>query len=171
MNRFIYLIFIGIIVAGLAACSGGNKKAVTYAPKTFVKAKKVELAKPVVKEENKVPEYLIKGERDPFKPFTIGIIPEIAEGKEQYLSPLQKLTLSQIKLVGIIWGDKKSALIQDFSGMGYIIKEGMFVGENSGIVTRISSDGITIKQHFKDYSGRVNTREAILSLRKEEGEK
>jgi len=171
MKRFIYLIFIGIVVAGLAACSDGNKKAVTYTPKTFAKAKKVESSKPVVSEENKMPEYVIKGERDPFKLFTIGTTPEIAEGKEQYLSPLQKLTLSQIRLVGIIWGSKKSALIQDFSGIGYIVKEGMFVGENSGIVTRISPNGITIKQHFKDYRGRVNTREAVLSLRKEEGEK
>ncbi|MCD6571605.1 MAG: pilus assembly protein PilP [Deltaproteobacteria bacterium] len=174
MNRFVYFIFIGIILIGLIGCSGDDKKTAADTSLGSVKTKKVDSPKPVaVSEEKKRPEYVIKGKRDPFQPFEIGVPVKIAgdKGKREDLSPLQKLTLSQIKLVGTIWGDKKSALIQDSSGMGYIIKEGMFLGENSGIVTRISPDGITIKQHFKDYRGRVNTREVVLRLRKEEGER
>jgi Tfp pilus assembly protein PilP len=53
--------------------------------------------------------------------------------------------------------------------MGYIIKVGTLIGENSGIVTKIEQDSVIVKQHFKDYMGRVNTREVILSLRKQEG--
>ena len=60
MKRFIYLIFIGIIVAGLVACSDGNKKAVTYTPKKIIKTKKVESPKPVVSEENERLEYVIR---------------------------------------------------------------------------------------------------------------
>jgi Tfp pilus assembly protein PilP len=55
--------------------------------------------------------------------------------------------------------------------MGFIITEGTLIGENNGIVTQVSKDGVTIKQHFKDYMGRVTTREVVLALKKEEGVK
>ena len=84
---------------------------------------------------------------------------------------LQRLSISQVYLVGVILTKQNRALIQDSSGMGYIITEGTLIGENSGIVTKIAKDGITIKQHFKDYMGRVTTREVVLALKKEEGVK
>jgi len=73
--------------------------------------------------------------------------------------------------VGVILGKQSKALIQDTSGMGYIVGEGMLIGENNGVVTKITKDSVTVKQHFKDYMGRVTTREVVLALRKEEGGK
>jgi Tfp pilus assembly protein PilP len=84
---------------------------------------------------------------------------------------LQNVTLGQISLVGVVLDKDPKALVQDASNMGYIVKEGMQIGENSGIVTKINSNGVTIKQQFKDYMGKVNTREVVLTLKKEEGEK
>jgi len=122
----------------------------------------------MVTEEKPKTEYTVTGTRDPFQPYMIAK-PEDMSG--QGVDPLQRLMLSQVELVGVIMGKEPKALIQDTANMGYIIKVGTLIGENSGIVTNISAGGVTIKQHFKDYMGRVNTREIVLSLRKGEGER
>ncbi len=175
MRTCIY-IAIFILLGLVSGCSGdqGNTSHVVYTHKRFIHHNKPKLVKPVFK-KNKENEhqYVLMGVRDPFKPFELNTEEaKVAseKSKKKILDPLQRLSLSQVKLVGIIWGAKKRALIEDTSGMGYIIKKGTLLGENSGVVTRISPNGITIEQHFKDYMGRINTREVVLRLRKEEGE-
>jgi len=168
MNKFIYsLLVIGL--TGALLVTAGCKKP-SEAPQTNIPKfqKKAEVVKPVlVQEEAKRPEYQIIGVRDPFQPFA-GINPgEASTGPDA----LQRISISQVYLVGIIQSKKNRALIQDSSGMGFIITEGTLIGENNGIVTSISKDGVTIKQHFKDYMGRVTTREVVLALKKEEGVK
>jgi Tfp pilus assembly protein PilP len=172
MNKFISLLMILLLVC-LVSCTGGNKSSAPVpAPSKTSSAPKKDKVKPViVQEEKKKPVYIVSGTRDPFLPFEMAISADMDAGKlKKITDPLQKLSLSQIELTGIILGVENRALIQESSGMGYIIKEGTLVGENSGIVTEISLAGVKIKQHFKDYMGRVNTREVVLSLRKEEGE-
>jgi type IV pilus assembly protein PilP len=110
------------------------------------------------------------GIRDPFQPFS-GINPLDSAMGGLSGDPLQRLSVAQVYLVGVILGKQNRALIQDTSGMGYIVTEGTLVGENNGIVTKVTKDSVTVKQHFKDYMGRVSTREVVLALRKEEGVK
>jgi type IV pilus assembly protein PilP len=169
MKKIFYPLLILCLTATFIACSGGkqNEPKNNQMPSVH---KKVEKAQPiVVQEEPKKPEYQVTGVRDPFQPFE-GNVP--GEGGDlSKFDPLQNISLSQVYLVGIITGKKNKALIQDSSGMGYIIGEGMLLGENNGIVTKITKDNVSVKQHFKDYMGRVNTREVVLSLKKEEGVK
>ncbi len=168
MNRLIYSLLIigltGVILAG-AGC-----KQPSQTPQALPQAtqKKAEVVKPVLaQQEEKKIEYQVIGVRDPFQPFA-GINPgEAGTGPDA----LQRLSISQVYLVGVIQSKKNRALIQDSSGMGFIITEGTLIGENNGIVTQVSKDGVTIKQHFKDYMGRVTTREVVLALKKEEGVK
>jgi type IV pilus assembly protein PilP len=173
MNKIFYSLLILCLSVTLFACSGEKKSA---EPKTTLQPsvhKKVEKVQPIlVQEEPKKPEYQVAGVKDPFQPFEGNTPGEGGiTGDLSKVDPLQYLSLSQVYLVGIITGKKNKALIQDTSGMGYIISEGMLIGENNGIITKITKDNITIKQHFKDYMGRVNTREVLLSLKKEEGVK
>ncbi|HHO76873.1 MAG TPA: hypothetical protein ENN05_10660 [Deltaproteobacteria bacterium] len=172
MNKYISLAMILFLVC-LCSCSGGGKSPApeTTQPKK-VETQKKEKVKPVlIQEEKHKPEYMVSGTRDPFQPFELATPVNLAMGDPSKITdPLQKLSLSQIELVGIIMGQTNRALVQESSGIGYIITPGTLIGENSGIVTKISLGGVTIKQHFKDYMGRVNTREVVLSLRKEEGE-
>ncbi len=171
MNKYISLAIILFLVS-LSSCSGGDKTPAPSPDQPKVSAaekKEKEKVKPVLlQEEKKKPEYVVSGTRDPFQTFELATPVNLAETK--IADPLQRLTLSQIELVGIILGKENRALVQESSGLGYIITRGTLIGENSGIVTNISPSGVTIKQHFKDYMGRVNTREVVLSLRKEEGE-
>lgn len=170
MNRMTAIIVLLVCVLGLAGCpSKTDEKAAGPAPDAVAPAKETQQIKPVmVTEEKPKTEYTVTGTRDPFQPYMIAK-PEDMSG--QGVDPLQRLMLSQVELVGVIMGKEPKALIQDTANMGYIIKVGTLIGENSGIVTNISAGGVTIKQHFKDYMGRVNTREIVLSLRKGEGER
>ncbi len=161
-----------ILLVCVVACSKSEVQAPQAhpGPSSKITAVKKEKVKPVlVPEEQKKPPYKMTGIRDPFQPFARSAQGKLSEEKTHITDPLQKLALSQIELVGVITGNEKRALIQEASGMGYIIKVGTLIGENSGIVTRVEQDSVTVKQHFKDYMGRVNTREVILSLRKQEG--
>ena len=173
MKRYLYVVFT-ILAMCLFACSGDRREVPvnqSTAPAPAVKkAEKIQTV--VLKEEKKRPEYLVSGERDPFQPFEVSSPSELSRTRDgdKITDPLQKLSLSQIEVVGIIMGNQNRALIQESSGMGYILNEGTLIGENSGIVTKITHSGVTIKQHFKDYMGRVNTREVVLSLRKGEGD-
>jgi len=172
MKRVILIVALLVFALGMEGCAtkekqeGGGPTPGAKAP-----AAKAQQIKPVlVSEEKQRPEYVVVGVRDPFEVYEISKLEESA-GKDKLADPLQRITLSQVELVGVILGKDPKALVQDNSKMGYVIKEGTLIGENSGIVTDISLRGVTIKQHFKDYMGRVNTREVVLSLRKEEGEK
>lgn len=177
MNRFIHSLLVISLTLFICSCSPG-KQPETPAPQAQAPAavKSPEAVKPELaqeEEEQKQPTYQVVGVRDPFQPFS-GINPlEAGMGGEpgKGFDPLQRLSLAQIYLVGVIIGKQSKALVQDTSGMGYIVTEGTLVGENNGIVTRIAKDSVTVKQHFKDYMGRVTTREIVLALRKEEGVK
>jgi Tfp pilus assembly protein PilP len=172
MKRQIGIIVLMVFLLGMLGCPAKTKEEtatkIPEAPKQTTKAQQI---KPVlVSEEKQRPEYVVMGVRDPFQSYEISK-PEETKGKEKIIDPLQKIALSQVELVGIIVGKEPRALVQDNSGLGYIVKEGTRIGENSGIVTSITPNDVTIKQHFKDYMGRVNTREVVFSLRKEEGER
>jgi type IV pilus assembly protein PilP len=172
MKKVIHsLLILGLSVM-LFACSDQKPAEPKNAPLPSVHKKAEKIQPVLIQEEVKKPEYQVTGIRDPFHPFEGNTPGEGGiTGDLSKMDPLQNLSLAQIYIVGIITGKKNKALIQDSSGMGYIVSEGMLIGENNGIITKVTKDGITIKQHFKDYMGRVNTREIELSLKKEEGVK
>ena len=160
------LIGITLIFSG---CSG-KKEAASVDSLSAAKTKGVQKLKPVITQvQAPKTEYTVQGTRDPFQPYEIIKLEDLS--KMTAADILQNVTLGQVSLVGVIMGKDPKALVQDASNTGFIIKEGMQIGENSGIVTKISSNGVTIKQHFKDYMGKVSTREVVLTLKKEEGEK
>lgn len=176
MRRYISSLLITLLAVGLISCKDRALSAPQTSPIPAVKQPKVpESPAPeaVNGEEPQKAEYQVIGVRDPFQPFA-GINPaeSMAGGYPgKGPDPLQKLALSQVYLVGVIIGKQNKALLQDTSGMGYIVSEGMLIGENNGVITKITKDAVTVKQHFKDYMGRVTTREVVLALRKEEGVK
>jgi Tfp pilus assembly protein PilP len=177
MKRSLSFLLTVSLILSMASCTGGSGTPSRKNPKLAHPADKAESVKPVQAadqvEEPKIPEYQVTGVRDPFQPFA-GIRPEgssITGEIGKGVDPLQKISIAQLYLVGVIMGKQKKALLQDTSGMGYIVNEGTLIGENNGVVTTITKDSVTVKQHFKDYMGRVSTREVVLGLRKEEGVK
>jgi Tfp pilus assembly protein PilP len=169
MNKDILIALLIGITLIFSGCSG-KKDATSTDSMLAAKAKGVQKLKPVITQvvEQKK-EYIVQGVRDPFQAYELIKLEDLSKMTAAYI--LQNITLGQVSLVGVILDKDPKALVQDASNTGYIVKEGMQIGENSGIVTKINSNGVTIKQHFKDYMGKVNTREVVLTLKKEEGEK
>ena len=119
-----------------------------------------------------------KGKPDPFQPLfetEIQLAPAKKKGKEKKrlpLTPLQRIDLSQLKLVGIIvspTGNK--ALVQEPSGKGYVIAKGTYLGTNFGRVKRILNDRVIVEEEVEDYaSGEMKPQTRELRLQKRPGQ-
>ena len=113
------------------------------------------------------------GKADPFKPF---IDVELAKKKtvEQSrllsLNPLQRQTVEQFRLVGII-GDNKGrrAMVQDSAGKFYSLLPGAYIGLNNGRISKILADRIIVDEKIRTDEGKIVSRKIIIKLRQGEG--
>ena len=126
--------------------------------------------------EAKMREYVFKAEEltDPFRPIQALIAPKVVETETEEAgepTPLQKMELSQFKLVAIVMAeDRTRALVEDSAGMGYIIEKGTRMGTQGGKVVAIHLDRVEIEESFRDYLGKKKTRVTPLKLKPIEGE-
>lgn len=87
------------------------------------------------------------------------------------LTPLERLDLSQLKLVGIIRapsGDR--ALVEEASGKGYIITRGTYIGIHSGQVVEIQENAVVVEEKHEDVFGDVNIRRRELKFQRPAGD-
>ena len=116
------------------------------------------------------PRYSRLGKRDPFRPMVFGIaaarVP--AHCREENLSPLQQVNLSQLKLVAIGWNiGEPRAMVEDSTGLGYVIKLGTPIGDcqYDGKVKAIRPSEIVIEEKFRDpIFGTSKVREVNMKL-------
>ncbi|MDM8516647.1 pilus assembly protein PilP [Desulfobacterales bacterium HSG16] len=94
-----------------------------------------------------------------------------AKAKRIPRTPLEKVDLSQLKLVGIVRaGAGNRALVEETSGKGYIITKGTYIGINAGKVSEILKDKVIVLEEDSDFSGNVTFRERVMKLQKPPGE-
>jgi type IV pilus assembly protein PilP len=119
--------------------------------------------------------YNPQGKLDPFEPL-FKDEPELAPSKSKRKkriprTPLEKIDLGQLKLVGVILASSGNrALVQEASGKGYIIKKGTYIGVNSGKVTEIKNDRVIVEEEIEDVVGKPIIRNKELVLPKPPGE-
>jgi type IV pilus assembly protein PilP len=110
---------------------------------------------------------------DPFQPLIKDqpVTEKKKERKRTPQTPLERIDLSQLKLVGIILASSGNrALVEEATGKGYVIKKGTYIGTNSGKVLQIDKDKIIIEEEFEDVLGNTKIRERELKLPKPPGE-
>ena len=111
------------------------------------------------------------GRRDPF----VNPLKEIRTplaASEEALTPLQKVDLKQLRVVGVIIGrGEPTAMVTGPGGKSYILKRGVKVGKNDGVVVGIDAEKIKIREKYYDFSGEVRTRVQELELPKRGGVK
>ncbi len=91
--------------------------------------------------------------------------------KRLHQGPLEKVDLSQLKLVGIIRAESgNKAMVEEASGKGYIINRGTYIGINSGKVAEILRDRVIVEEEGEDPSGEMVIRKRELKLQKPLGE-
>jgi Tfp pilus assembly protein PilP len=121
------------------------------------------------------PPYNPKGKIDPFEPL-FKETPEVAVVKKEHKkrtprTPLERIDISQLKLVGIILAKSGNrALVEEASGKGYVIKTGTYLGTNSGKVVKIEKDKVIVAEEYEDVLGNVTTRNTEIKLPKPPGE-
>lgn len=108
--------------------------------------------------------------KDPFKPFA----PEVAVaspttggriGRPEEVLPIQRYDVTKFKVAGIIIGLKEnSALIIDPKGKGYVVKQGMLIGNNNGRITRIASTYLEVIEQYREENGRISKKTTRLTL-------
>lgn len=82
-------------------------------------------------------------------------------------TPLERLSLSQLKLVGIILSPEgNKALLEDASGKGWVISKGSYLGPNSGKVVAIEKDRVIVAEEVEDATGNVTVQRKELRLHK-----
>ncbi len=120
------------------------------------------------------PYYDPKGKIDPFEPLfrdkpTVALVKK--KKKRAPRTPLEKIDLSQLKLVGIILASSGNrALVEESNGKGYVVKKGTYMGTNAGKVVKIDKDTVIVAEEYEDFRGNVTLRNKELKLPKPPGE-
>ena len=118
--------------------------------------------------------YVAKSSLDPFKPLIQEKKETPAPAKikkpakpQRILTPLEKMELSQIKLVAVvIMGNRKIAMVEEATGKGYEVGIGTYMGKNEGQVVDITFDAIVVKEIVTDYKGNHSERLQEIKMQK-----
>lgn len=109
---------------------------------------------------------------DPFIPLLQEkevVTPDMDDKPKRMLTPLEKLSLSQIKLVAVIvMENRQLAMVEDATGKGYEVMIGTYMGKNSGQVSKINQSSLVVTEYVKDYKGIRQTQFQEIKLHKNE---
>ena len=116
--------------------------------------------------------YDSKGKTDPFKPLIVektetappkpGPLAEVAL---EAGTPLERMDLSKLKLVAVIWNiSDPKGMVEDDTGKGYILSIGTPIGKSKGKVAQINSSGVLVTERFEDSTGKFKSRQVTLKL-------
>ena len=137
----------------------GSKKS-----KAEANAEPIDLNVPQKLPDSPTPAVTLKeGSRDPFRPMTLRT--KVTSRNRENLSPLERLDLGQLKVVGIVWDIKEPrAMVEDTAGLGYTVKVGTPIGSNDGKVKAIHRNQIIIEEISADIYGQRKSRDVSMKL-------
>ncbi len=108
--------------------------------------------------------YEPSGKRDPF--FSpLHRVTEAPSIPDEARTPLQRLDLGQFKLVGVILDtNEPKALVEDNSGLGYIVTRGTLIGSKGGVIRAIEPRRVVVEEAEVDFYGKRQVHERELNL-------
>ena len=114
---------------------------------------------------------------DPFKPSKAGseqkktagggLQPDLDRPRE----PLEAYPLESLKFVGVIQRRTQSFAIIQVDSALYQVRVGNYVGQNFGVITKITETETTLKELVQDSAGDWVERSSTLLLQAQEGKK
>ncbi len=118
-------------------------------------------------------EYLLENRKDPFLPFitekatTSDInMNEIVDNQTQ-LTGMQLFEPGQLNLVALMKrGETDFAMVEDFTGKGYVISEGTKIGKR-GVVKEIIPNKVIIEETAETRAGQKIVTNTVMVLKKE----
>lgn len=118
------------------------------------------------------------GRIDPFEPLfreeSTAETASVSKGKRtkrKPQTPLERVAISQLKLSAVMRSAKgNSAIVEDASGKGYVIRKGTYIGLHSGQVVKIDKDRVVIEEELENIMGEFVVQNTELKLQKPAGE-
>jgi len=155
---------IGQSLRGLTDAAATKLKQISGGDRPAPESKPLDMTVPQKKGEIALPAHVMKPDgRDPFRPMTLKT-KAVGRSREN-LSPLERLEIGQLKIVGIVWDVKEPrAIIEDSAGLGYTVKVGTPIGSNDGRVKVIRRDQIVVEEVYEDAYGAQKKRDMAMRL-------
>ncbi len=114
--------------------------------------------------------YDASGKRDPFRPLFLMRRP--ASQAVEPLTPLQRYEIGQLRLVGVIYDlNPPRGMVEDSSGLGFIVTPGTAIGPNGGVVTAIRPRQVVVEEWQTDVIGQKHKKEFVLELPSDQNER
>jgi type IV pilus assembly protein PilP len=168
---------VALVSVALAACSGGDNDDLRQWMNDVAKDIKGKIPPlPEVKPYEPVP-YDAGNLIDPFKAAKIGpeqkksggsgLQPDIDRPRE----PLEAYPLESLKYVGVMTKKKASYAIIQVDNSLYQVRVGNYMGQNFGVITKVSEAEVTLKELTQDSAGDWVERASALLLQGQEGKK
>ncbi len=116
--------------------------------------------------------YEAKSKLNPFMPLVqqkpaTPAEPRKPDKPRRILTPLEKMSLSQLKLVAVVMGENfTTSMVEEATGKGYEVRIGTYIGKNGGQVVDIQSDRIIVREMVTDFKGVATERFQELRLHK-----
>jgi type IV pilus assembly protein PilP len=158
-----------IVGGGIVGCSDSGKPPVVQTPTSVKPTLQVitqATATVVEQKPQSVFSYNPAGKRDPFTPIIVKDERKALSGDRP---PLERFNLSEFKLTGLVWGGfGYSAMLEGPEGKGYFVHVGTIIGQNKGVVKKITKDAMVVEEKFKTISGETDRKEIVIELRKKQ---
>lgn len=176
MRYLLYIVFISCMVMVVVGCTSDAQPPQNSVERRAARKKTMD-KKSTVPEDAAVEQtqpdkdayvYTSAGKPDPFVPLIADVLAKTnaAPARDQeYLTPLQKYELKDLKLVAVVVSDSEpTAMLEDPTGYGYFVRKGMLVGPNDGVVERVTPNGLIIKEKFYNSLGEVEPKISTLTI-------
>jgi type IV pilus assembly protein PilP len=118
-------------------------------------------------------EYQLEGRPDPFTPFISDRAATQALGQDEIvdenveLTGMRQFEPGQLSLVAIMHNTSHAmGMVEDVTGKGYFIKEGMPIGRR-GVISKIAENQVTITETAHTRAGRKLENTIVMRLKKE----
>jgi type IV pilus assembly protein PilP len=105
------------------------------------------------------------GKTDPFKSFILEQEEMAEKVQRKPRTYLETLDLSQLELIAIITGPQGNyAMVRDSKGVGHVIVKGTAVGNNGGVVDKITDREVLIREEYLDFRGTTQFKDVSKKL-------
>lgn len=128
-------------IAPLSAISAPQQQKVTLAPVSKNGSSHTHRLRREIGHTLSQKEHHIKVLRDPFR----GYFAVMASPEQENINSLFYFDVDSLKLVGVVIGIQKIALLEDPTGRGHTVKEGAIIGRGRDIVRQIRDNEIVIE--------------------------
>lgn len=130
---------------------------------------------PKAKDYEPVP-YDAGGLIDPFRPSKLGLEQKKGGGGRQpdvdrAREPLESFPLESLKYVGVLMRKSTAFAIIQADASLYQVRTGNYMGQNFGVVTRVTEEQVLLKELVQDAAGDWVERESTLQLQAQEVKK